>query len=65
MYCWPARADGDTWPDTGLSATHEEYNVARARGIPRLMFRKHGVDLESAQAAFVAEVEAYSDRAVP
>lgn len=53
-------AYGDTWPDTGLSATHEEYNAARARGIPRLMFRKQGVDLESAQAAFVAEAEAYS-----
>jgi hypothetical protein len=53
-------AYGVTWPDTGLSATHEEYNAAKASGIPRLMFRKHGVDLESAQAAFVAEVEAYS-----
>lgn len=51
---------GDPWPDTGLSATHEEYNTARARGIPRLMFRKQGIDLESAQATFVAEVEAYS-----
>ena len=51
---------GDPLPETGLSPTHEEYNAARARGIPRLAFRKRSVDLEPAQADFVREVEAYS-----
>jgi hypothetical protein len=51
---------GDPLPETGLSPTHEEYNAALARGVPRLAFRKTGVDLEPAQAAFAHEVEAYS-----
>jgi hypothetical protein len=52
-------AYGEPMPDTGLSATHEEYNAARAKGIPVLVFRKEGVVLAEDQAKFVAEVEAY------
>ncbi len=50
---------GTPFPDTGLSPTHEEYRAAINKGIPRLAFRRHGVTMESAQAAFAAEVEAY------
>lgn len=50
---------GTPFPDTGLSPTHEEYRAAINRGIPRLAFRRRGVTMESAQAAFAAEVEAY------
>ena len=51
---------GDPLPETGKSPTHEEYTVALTKGIPRLAFRKTDVDLEPAQAEFVAEIEAYS-----
>ena len=51
---------GDPLAETGLSPTHEEYNAARTKGIPRLAFRKTGVDFEPAQADFAAEVETYS-----
>jgi hypothetical protein len=51
---------GDALLETGLSPTHEEYNAALTKGIPRLAFRKEGVDLEPAQADFVQEFEAYS-----
>ena len=50
---------GERMPDTGLSPTHEEYNAARAKGIPVLVFRKEGVALDDDQAEFVAQVEAY------
>lgn len=50
---------GTPFPDTGLSPTHEEYRAAINKGIPRLAFRRRGVTMESAQAAFAAEVEAY------
>jgi hypothetical protein len=53
-------AYGDPMPDTGLSPTHEEYNAARVKGIPVLVFRKEGVALEAAQEEFVGQVEAYS-----
>jgi hypothetical protein len=51
---------GWQWEETGLSATHEEYRAARARGIPRVAFRKLGVDVEPRQQAFIEEVEAYA-----
>lgn len=50
---------GSPFPDTGLSPTHEEYRAAINKGIPRLAFRRRGVTMGSAQAAFAAEVEAY------
>ena len=51
---------GSTFPETGLSPTHEEYVAAQSKGIPRLVFRKNGVEFEAAQASFVAEIENYS-----
>jgi hypothetical protein len=50
---------GTPFPDTGLSPTNDEYRAAINRGIPRLAFRRRGVTMEPAQAAFAAEVEAY------
>ncbi len=50
---------GSPFPDTGLSPTNDEYRAAINKGIPRLAFRRRGVTLESAQAAFAAQVEAY------
>jgi len=52
-------AYGYVWPDSGLSATHEEYRAAQARGIRRGAFRKLEVDVEPAQREFIDEVEAY------
>ena len=51
---------GSVFPETGWSPTHEEYVAAQAKGIPRLVFCKKGVELESDQATFVAEIESYS-----
>jgi len=51
---------GWTWEETGLSATHEEYRSAQARGLPRIVFRKAGIEHEPEQQAFAKEVEAYS-----
>jgi len=51
---------GDPLPETGLSPTHEEYTAALVKGIPRLAFRKAGVDFERAQIEFAKEVESYS-----
>lgn len=50
---------GARFPDTGLSATHEEYRAALNKGLPRLAFRRRAARMESAQAAFAEEVEAY------
>lgn len=50
---------GTIFPETGLSPTHEEYVAALTRGIPRLVFRKDGVDFDDQQTAFLAEIENY------
>lgn len=50
---------GTRFPETGHSPTHEEYVAAQAKGIPRLVFRKTGVELEPYQAAFAEEIEKY------
>lgn len=50
---------GTRFPDTGLSPTHEEYVAAQTKGMPRLVFRKKGVDLDANQEAFVTEIEDY------
>jgi hypothetical protein len=50
---------GDPLPDTGKSPTEEEWNVARRRGIPVLVFRKEGITPEPAQAEFIRRVEDY------
>src|SRR5271157_435792 len=46
---------GEPMADTGLSPTHEEYNAARVKGIPVLVFRKVGVAMEADQAEFVRQ----------
>lgn len=51
---------GSIFPETGRSPTHEEYVAAQAKGIPRLVFRKNGVELEPDQASFLGEIESYS-----
>jgi Domain of unknown function (DUF4062) len=43
---------GHVFPETNQSATHDEFAAAQAKGIPRLTFRKTGVDFEPAQALF-------------
>lgn len=50
---------GTKFPDTGLSPTHEEYNAALAKGIPRLAFRRREVTMDPDQQQFAADVEAY------
>ena len=53
---------GDPLPDTGKSLTKEEWNVAKRRGIPILVFRKQGITLEPEQAEFIRRVEDYIER---
>jgi hypothetical protein len=53
-------AYGDRMPDTALSPTHEEWNVARAHGIPVYAFIKRGADMDADQRSFVDEVERYA-----
>ena len=50
---------GDPLRDTGLSPTEEEWNVAKRRGIPILVFRKQGVTSEPEQTEFIRRVEDY------
>jgi hypothetical protein len=53
-------AYGDRMPDTGLSPTQEEWNVARTRGIPVYAFVKRGADMDADQRSFVDEVERFA-----
>jgi hypothetical protein len=46
--------------DTGLAPTEEEFNVARRRGMPVLVFVKEGADPEPRQAEFISRVEEYT-----
>jgi hypothetical protein len=43
---------GHVFPETNQSATHDEFVAAQARGIPRLTFKKTGVDFEASQQQF-------------
>lgn len=52
---------GSVSPDTGLSATEEEFNAARQHGRPRLVFKQRGIAMEPAQAEFAARVGSYVD----
>ncbi|MCX2934659.1 DUF4062 domain-containing protein [Mycobacterium sp. CVI_P3] len=51
---------GHVFEDTGQSATHDEWMAATAAGIPRVVYRKAGVELDADQAAFVAVIEDYA-----
>lgn len=50
---------GHVFPETGQSATHDEYVRARNRGIPRLVFTKAGVEMDSDQKTIVDGVGDY------
>lgn len=50
---------GHVFEDTGQSATHDEWMAATAAGIPRVVYRKSGVELDVDQAAFAAMIEDY------
>lgn len=51
---------GHIFPETGQSATHDEWVAAQAAGIPRLVYRKQGVTFEPAQHKFARITEAYA-----
>lgn len=38
---------GYTFPETGQSATHDEWIAAITKGMPRLVFRKQGVQMDA------------------
>lgn len=50
---------GHVFPETNQSATHDEWVAAQAKGLPRYVFRKNGVELEPAQAAFIQQLGDY------
>jgi hypothetical protein len=50
---------GERMPDTGRAPTAEEWAVARPLGKPIVVFKRTGIDPDSDQAAFIAEVESY------
>lgn len=52
---------GTAMADSDLSATEEEFNTARTRGIPSLVFKKNGVALDEDQAEFCQRVGSYTD----
>jgi hypothetical protein len=51
---------GDPLPETGQSPTHEEWEAAKRRGIPRLVYRKLNVTFEDRQQGFYREIAQYS-----
>jgi hypothetical protein len=51
---------GHRFEDTGQSPTHDEWVVAVAAGMPRLVYRKLGVDFEPKQEAFVRLIGDYT-----
>lgn len=50
---------GHVFPETGHSATHDEWITAQRIGIPRYVFRKTGIELEVKQAEFEATLGDY------
>ena len=50
---------GHVFPETGQSATHDEWVAAVAKGIPKLVFRKAGVEFEPEQQEFTKVVADY------
>ncbi|WP_034270651.1 DUF4062 domain-containing protein [Actinospica robiniae] len=51
---------GHVFPETGQSATHDEWVHAQKLGMPRLVYRKTGVMFEPEQHEFTRLVEAYA-----
>jgi hypothetical protein len=52
-------AYGHRFPETNQSPTHDEFVAAQAAGIPRLVFRKDGVEFEPEQEEFAKLVGDY------
>ena len=50
---------GHVFPETGQSATHDEWVAAVAKGMPRLVFRKVGVQYDPEQEEFAKLVGDY------
>ena len=50
---------GHVFPETGQSATHDEWVAAVAKGLPRLVFRKKSVEFEPEQELFARVVGDY------
>jgi hypothetical protein len=50
---------GHRFPETNQSPTHDEFVAAQSSGIPRLVFRKDGVEFEPEQEEFVKMVADY------
>lgn len=50
---------GHIFPETGQSATHDEFVAAQAKGMPRVVLKKTGVVFESEQDAFIRLVGDY------
>ncbi|MBG0819592.1 DUF4062 domain-containing protein [Planomonospora sp. ID91781] len=51
---------GHVFPETGQSATHDEWVHAQRLGKPRLVYRKNGVRFDPDQHKFARIVEAYA-----
>ncbi|MGP4045322.1 DUF4062 domain-containing protein [Streptomyces sp. 2A115] len=51
---------GHVFPETGQSATHDEWVAAQTAGKPRLVYRKLGVTFEDDQQNFARIVQAYA-----
>ena len=51
---------GHRFDDTGQSPTHDEWVAATAAGMPRLVYRKTGVEFEPAQDEFALSIGDYT-----
>jgi hypothetical protein len=50
---------GTTFPETGQSATHDEWVTAQRLGMPRYVLRKTGVEFDAQQKEFESELGEY------
>jgi hypothetical protein len=50
---------GHIFPETGQSATHDEWITAQRLGIPRYVFKKTGIEFEREQAVFEQQLGDY------
>ena len=50
---------GQVFPETGQSATHDEFVAAQAKGIPRIVLKKTGVVFDAEQQAFAKLLRDY------
>jgi Domain of unknown function (DUF4062) len=51
---------GYRFDDTGQSPTHDEWVAATTRGLPRIVFRKSGVEFEPEQEEFAKQIGGYT-----